>query len=349
MDKENEGTEPENDSNAIYGLAMNKLQHLVNQVVSSNGDSISKLASMVDTQDSIKKIVEAIPASSWPLLMSTSPNFKDICQQLQSSITWQDSLTKVFDAIKRNNETINEIARLSGLMSQVDLLQYRQSHPLNIRRSGNIIGTGKIKEIELDDGIALFHVIRPELINKLVQATSSEQRRELLSYSLREIIEDCRNAIKQSDNGDRGNDEKWLIELLLEAITVIEERHLASGESLLSGMLSHLVHSLKNDPSEKPTNLLYKRLKSKRESEKPQKIYEAVKRASVGSLIAIAYVPAALQHFQYGRDDMPDTFSRNAIAHHPDKKQFTSANTAQGLLCITSLMAYEFDWENRRT
>lgn len=344
MDKENEGTEPENDSNAIYGLSMNKLQHLVNQVVSSNGDSISKLVSLVGTQDSIKKIVEAIPASPWPLLMSTSPNFKDICQQLQSSMTWQDSLTKAFDAIKRNTETINEIAKLSGLMSQVDSLQYRQSHPLNIRRCGNIIGTGKIKEIELDDGIALFHVIRPELINKLVQATSSEQRRELLSCSLREIIEDCRNAIKQSDNGDRGNDEKWLIELLLEAIAVIEERHLAAGESLLSGILSHLVDSL-----EKPTDLLYKRLKSERKSEKPQRIDESVKGASVGSLIAVAYVPAAMQSYHYGRDAMPDTFSRHAIIHHPDKKQFTRANAAQGLLCITSLMAYEFGWENRRT
>ena len=346
MDVGKEGTEAQVNDKAVDNLPTKALQHLANQVATINGENIksaAEAASAITSSEEFSTALQTLIEPRWLQLMGTDLNYTDITKSILAIKNFQESLNRAVYSITNNLDLIATATQLSELISQIDNSAFAQFYPSNIRQSGKLVGAGKIRDIELQDGIALYYVIRPELINKLIQARSSEQRREILSNSLDNIVEDCRNAIKRSENKDRSGGEKWLIDLLLEAVAVIEEKHLASGESLLAGMLSYLIDSLG-----KQANLLRKNLTSARKTNELKQYDKSIKKAEFNTLIAIASVPAAMESYYYGKTPMPDTFSRHAIAHHPDKKQFTPANAAQGLLCITSLMAYEFGWENRQ-
>lgn len=308
------------------------LSENISAIFSKNSDLINNLLSFTSTSDMAKSLVR--------MTDSLSP----IIKRVQTAADWQNSLTQIFSTIQQTRlpENIGTITKLAEMLAQIDSVAYIRSYPSNIQRSGILAKKRKLIDLELKEGIALYYVIRTELIDELVIAGSAHHRRMVLEHSLNYIIEDCKGAIKKSKNGQESKEEESLIQLLQEALDVIAEKHLASGEALLAGILSHLIDLLK-----KPESELYRKLKSARETENPKTLDKVTKTTSISSIIAIAPIPAAMQGYAYGKTPIPTTFSRHAIAHHPDKQQFTPANAAQGLLLITSLMSYIFGWEER--
>lgn len=349
MGAEKAKIEQQTNNTTAYSLSLQKIQDsirsfstyysnsidlpkYISSVFSNNSDLINNLLSFTSTSDTAKSLVR--------ITDSLSP----IIQRIQTATDWQNSLTQIFSTIQQTRlpENIGTITKLAEMLAQIDSVAYIRSYPSNIQRSGILAKKGKLIDLELKEGIALYYVIRTELIDELAIAGSTHHRRIVLAHSLNYIIEDCRGAIKKSKNRQESEEEESLIQLLQEALDVIAEKHLASGEALLAGILSHLIDLLK-----KPESELYRKLKSARETENPKTLDKVTKTTSISSIIAIAPIPAAMQGYAYGKTPIPTTFSRHAIAHHPNKQQFTPANAAQGLLLITSLMSYIFGWEER--
>lgn len=219
---------------------------------------------------------------------------------------------------------------------------YSGPYPPNISAAAKEVDFTLIVEIEYNDGIALFDVLRPSLVTRFLKADTTRKRRDILSHAYDQILDDCKASVSNAVNSSffrKRQDEIWLASLVLEAIGVLAEHHFAAGQALLMVILDdliakHLDFAFKD----------YISYKNKTNKSDPQKLIEE---QSTRTALAFLPVYSAWQHFDKANDPIPLEFSRHAIAHRPTKRQFSKTNAAQGLLCVTSLMDYCFEWYAR--
>lgn len=246
-------------------------------------------------------------------------------------------MRKSFSLVLANLPTGN-----TGFKPWVDLLrQYpRSNYPSNIKAAAAEVRFSRIYEIEYDDGIALFDVLRASLVSRLIKADTTRKRRAILSQAYDQILFDCKAYVNKAvDNSfsRKKQGEVWLASLVLEAISVLEKRNFAAGQSLLCVILGNLLAEHLGFPWRDYINY-----KNKVKKTSPLKIREE---QDFRTVLAFLPVFSAWQHFDGVSDSSPVEFSRHAIMHRPAKRQFSKTNASQGLLCVTSLMAYCFDWD----
>lgn len=170
-----EGTEAQVNDKAVDNLPTKALQHLANQVATINGENIksaAEAASAITSSEEFSTALQTLIEPRWLQLMGTDLNYTDITKSILAIKNFQESLNRAVYSITNNLDLIATATQLSELISQIDNSAFAQFYPSNIRQSGKLVGAGKIRDIELQDGIALYYVIRPELINKLIQARS---------------------------------------------------------------------------------------------------------------------------------------------------------------------------------
>ena len=216
-------------------------------------------------------------------------------------------------------------------------------YPTNILAATKKVEFKLIIEVEYDDGIALFDVLRPSLVRRLMNADTTAKRRSILSHGYMQILGDCRSSIDKAANNTfykKSKAEIWYTHLLSEAIAVLAEGRLAAGQSLLADVLSSLLAE--------QLDFSYRDYMNFRDGSKKSDPQKLIKEQNIRTILAFLPVYSAWQHFNGNSDSVPIEFSRHAIAHRPTRRQFSKTNAAQGLLCVTSLMDYCFRWDLRK-
>ena len=265
---------------------------------------------------------------SIPTSLTAFTAINDLAKTLQSSFRF--ITTNAFSSLPDINPLLKALRGYSGL------------YPQNISAAATTVDFNLIVEIEYSDGIALFDVLRPSLVLRFLKADTTRKRRDILSHAFDQILDDCKASVSNAANNSffrKKQDETWLISLALEAIDVLAEHHFAAGQALLAVILDELIATHLDF-----TFSDYITYKNKTKKSDPQKLLEE---QSTRTVFAFLPVYSAWQHFDKAIDPIPSEFSRHAIAHRPTKRQFSKTNAAQGLLCVTSLMDYCFEWDAR--
>ena len=271
-------------------------------------------------------------------------------EQFVPAFTTMNSIYKSIATIDLRPFTASISNYMGSIKSLLSTLSYLSIHyyPSNILESHEEITSEAIRQIEYEDGIALFYVLRSRIVARLLRSESTQQRRSIISHSFQQILEDCMTACQTANDSvnSRNEDfhtikaEKWNIHLLQEAIQVLQDGHLAAGECLVANILVLLKGKL-NMPIKE-----YLKISNGWQKPDPTKLIE---QQNTRCTIALLPVLSALQHYRpENSDEIPLEFSRHAIAHSVPRKQFSKTNAAQGLLCVTSLMAFHYRWDAMR-
>ena len=218
------------------------------------------------------------------------------------------------------------------------------AYPTNISAVTKKVEFKHIIEVEYNDGIALFDVLRPSLVRRFMNADTTAKRRSILSHEYMQILGDCRSSIDKVTNNifyKKSKAETWYTHLLSEAIAVLAEGHLAAGQALLADVLSSLLAE--------QLDFSYRDYMNYKDGNKKSDPRKLIKEQNIRTILAFLPVYSAWQHFNGNSDSVPMEFSRHAIAHRPTRRQFSKTNAAQGLLCVTSLMDYCFRWDLRKS
>jgi hypothetical protein len=140
----------------------------------------------------------------------------------------------------------------------------------------------------------------------------------------------------------RGGPQKDVIHFAEAAVAAIRGGHCEAAQSLLSSVIESLVKGL-DDSLQRLVRSHSADQTVEARAEKLDEEYE------MKDWLALQPVLAAYRPFWASKGDpVPRTYSRHASAHFVARKQFNKRNTAQALLCATSLATYLYDWPDVR-
>ncbi|MDR2380739.1 MAG: hypothetical protein LBE08_06140 [Bifidobacteriaceae bacterium] len=215
----------------------------------------------------------------------------------------------------------------------VDKLRVR-GYPANLRAARRSTDLEWLSQVLLVEGTALFGVPGPKLIDSLASISSGANRRRWLSRRLGDLADDCEAMTAPHLEGDQ----RAVASFLCAAIGAIRGGHHAAAQALLANITESLVNGLES--------ALETVVRSHNEGETQQDLADRIdKEHCVADWLALQPVLAAyVRYLPKKGDKMPLRFSRHASAHRMSARQFNRPNTAQALLCATSLATYLYGW-----
>jgi hypothetical protein len=190
-------------------------------------------------------------------------------------------------------------------------------------------------QILLVEGIALFRVPSPTLVRSLANLETPTARRAWLGRRLLRIIDDCGRLLAAHRNGPQSE----IVYFLDAAMSAARAGHIEASQALLTNVIESLVSVL----DESLEGLVRRRSRPKNETVQDRaSLLEDYGTDDWLALLPLlsAYLPF---HVSDG-DSVPRVFSRHASTHAVVRRQFSKRNTAQALLCATSLAAYLYEW-----
>lgn len=196
-------------------------------------------------------------------------------------------------------------------------------YPSNLRNIERL-DLSDIEQVVMLDGVALYEVPGAELADKLIRATSSAARREILGRKWKEIATDCRAALVPCQSAEVAP----LITYALDALDALETSNSHAAQSLAGSLIDTILR--KYLPRTKPLIVPGKKTKT-----------DAYLDFSVRQYIALAPIWQTYQHyFPDDGDPIPRTFNRHATAHTVSRQQYSRRNAVQGLMLVCGLLRF---------
>lgn len=324
-----------NNKSFIFNAAQSVAKTMQISRASMNSVDLTKKAFLL--QDSVMKINHSICMQHEELLKST----KQIASIQDENIRRISQISKNWLSI--SSEILDYFRHLGG-----------PNYPVNMKEGlGGEYDKEWLTKVLYDEGIPLYAVPNPKIIQRLRNSKIGPTHRSILGRELPNIIKDCNALICPQS---RNTKERSISKLIEQSIIVISDGHLAAGDALLSSVLDFLINNrLTKDEglhvSPPRTGLkeiegLHNTDKSQiRKDGKPIRSFVEVYRELPKRIALFPLLSAYRYMYEKARGPYIEIgYSRHAIAHRPTVKLFTKANTAQALLCVTSLAAYIYKW-----
>lgn len=182
-----------------------------------------------------------------------------------------------------------------------------------------------IEQVVMLDGIALYEIPRVEIAERLVRASSSSGRRDILGRKWREIVADCRTTLESCKSAEVVQ----MIRFATDAIDALEGGNATSAQSLAGSLVDTLLRRYL--PKTKPLILPGRKTKNA----------DAYLDFSVRKYIALAPIWQAYQsYYPDNGDRVPRTFNRHATAHTVGSQQYSRRNAVQGLMLVCGLLKF---------
>lgn len=183
----------------------------------------------------------------------------------------------------------------------------------------------KVEAVVMLDGIAVYGVPRKEIAEKLIRATSTAARRDILGRRGKAIVADCRAALE----GCSSSSVAAYVSFAVSALDAWDTGNHQAAQALTASVLDTVV----NGYFGKQRYSLTPNRKTTTASE-----YD---RFTVREFIAFAPLWQAYQKYKAeDGDPVPRTFSRHASVHGVSSRQFSKRNAVQGLLFVSSLLLF---------
>lgn len=180
-----------------------------------------------------------------------------------------------------------------------------------------------------EDGIPLYAVPRSSIIDELLHADSSRERRDLLINYREMIFEDCRNALN-SVSSDYAQEKRFFI---LAGLDALEKGCVEAAQALFTNTLDTVHQNFWGTDTGSRIAIS----NHKEGSEVPQIIVEMDFRD------AFVFTPIWNSHMKfYGHagEEPPAEYSRHASVHGVSRRQYKLENCIQALMLVTSLLVY---------
>lgn len=183
-----------------------------------------------------------------------------------------------------------------------------------------------VEEVAMVDGIAIYGLPRPAIVEALIGADGAQKRREVLGRRWQQILVDCREVVDGLDP-----DLRHFARTATLAIDALEAGHVEAAQSLSATLVdSFLRERLEQRDKYMPS----------RSGKRTTAAYE-----ELGARQFIAFAPIWQAYQTYPKsngDPVPTTFSRHASAHTVSRRQFNRRNAIQGIMLGCSLL-YHLD------
>lgn len=197
-------------------------------------------------------------------------------------------------------------------------------YPSNLRDIEGLV-IEDVEAVVMLDGIALYGVPRREIAEKLVRAASTAARRDILGRRSKAIAADCRAALEGCNSSSVAS----YVSFALSALDALDAGNHQAAQALAASVLDTVVNGYfgKQRFSLTPN----KKTTTSAEYDK----------FTVREFIAFAPLWQAYQKYKVeDGDPIPRTFSRHASVHGVSSRQFSKRNAIQGLLFVSSLLAF---------
>lgn len=183
-----------------------------------------------------------------------------------------------------------------------------------------------VEEVAMVDGIAIYGLPRPAIVEALIGADGAQKRREVLGRRWQQILVDCREVVDGLDP-----DLRHFARTATLAIDALEAGHVEAAQSLSATLVdSFLRERLEQRDKYMPS----------RSGNRTTAAYE-----ELGARQFIAFAPIWQAYQTYPKsngDPVPTTFSRHASAHTVSRRQFNRRNAVQCIMLACSLL-YHLD------
>ncbi|WEV68123.1 hypothetical protein OZX72_03870 [Bifidobacterium sp. ESL0769] len=306
-------------------------------------------------------------AANLPGIQAGIMNFAASTKLVDKALSTTLSMKPILDGLIKQMNMVSQLptlinsnivqALLASTKGLKNILWY--SLPDNLKpvcMESNMDATEFVQEIVaigLTEGIPFFCIVNSKLAGRLFRAKSEQERRKILSGSLRTVLRNCSQFL---DIKPHTKVEQKYISLLQEAISVIEDGHLAAGTTLLAQIGETLSGRINNPRLQKA--ILNQRLLEQKKGEskadfqqrlgreEKEREKEEINNQDTRTSLALAPMYPSFVHYHLDKgDSIPFRFSRHAVSHNIDKVRFSKVNAAQGLLSVFGLACYLFDWD----
>lgn len=251
--------------------------------------------------------------------LTAMPKMDSVFAQIAKNAEFSDSVARIADQIARQHEaTFKSIAEAAKKFSAA-------IYPENLRGIEDL-AFEDVKEVVLEDGIALYGVPRTEIAQALIKADGTAERLAILDSEWQSITEDCRTALDRCETEYVAD---W-VTAGLSALDAFAAGHETPAQALLGTLIDTVVNSFMGDK-----RYLYTPNKA------GTRTTAEYKKLSIRTLIALGPVWQAFQKFDAAVDTtIPTTFSRHATIHTVSSVQYTRRNLVQGLMLACSLTLF---------
>lgn len=183
----------------------------------------------------------------------------------------------------------------------------------------------EVEAVVMLDGIALYGVPRKEIAERLIRATSSAARRDILGRRGKAIVADCRAALE----GCGSSSVATYVSFAASALDAWDAGNHQAAQALAASVLDTVVNGYFGEQR-------YSLTPNRRTTTASE--YD---RFTVREFIAFAPLWQAYQKYKVeDGDPIPRTFSRHASVHGVSPRQFSKRNAVQGLLFVSSLLVF---------
>lgn len=199
----------------------------------------------------------------------------------------------------------------------------------NLKGLDGEVTIGQLLDLVKKDGIPLYAVPRSSIIDELLYADSSRERRDLLINYREMILEDCRNALN-SVSSDYAQEKRFFI---LAGLDALEKGCMEAAQALFTNTLDTVHQNFWGTDTGSRIAIS----NHKEGSEVPQIIVEMDFRD------AFVFTPIWNSHMKfYGHagEEPPAEYSRHASVHGVSRRQYKLENCIQALMLVTSLLVY---------
>ncbi|HEY3547810.1 MAG TPA: hypothetical protein VGK17_17190 [Propionicimonas sp.] len=183
----------------------------------------------------------------------------------------------------------------------------------------------QLAEVALE-GINLYAAPRSAIVAEILAAPSARARRQLLGQRFSLILDDCQGVLDTCPFPAT----RAAVAFTSKAIRAARDGHTEASQALAAVTLDTLIGTVV-DQSHRP-NLRAQRASSR----------EKLDSLEVRRFMVTAPIWKTHSHYDAAAGDpVPQTFSRHATVHGVSARQFSKRNTAQALLAVTGLIAFE--------
>lgn len=285
-----------------------------------NARLLHQMKPIADAMSKWQKMLPVINSDTLKLIGQSQSNFNAIAAQLVRSIDfgWTDQFAQIAKQwADRQNEWLRAITpALAKVLASF--------FPSNLQGIEGL-RLEDVQQVVMLDGIALYEIPRAEIVEKLINASSSSARREILGRKWQQIAADCRVLLESCQSSEVAP----MIRFGMDAIDALEAGNTTAAQSLVSSLLDTILR--KYLPKTKPLLVPSKKTKNA----------DAYDSFSVRRYIALAPIWQAYQsYYPDNGDRVPRTFSRHATAHTVGALQYSRRNAVQGLMLVCGLLKF---------
>lgn len=243
---------------------------------------------------------------------------------------YSNQLSEIFSGMRETIEGIQET--INKILSPEVFAAYLKLGKIfheNLKGLDGEVTIEQLLDLVRKDGIPLYAVPRSSIIDELLYADSSRERRDLLINYREMIFEDCRNALNSVSSG-YAQEKRFFI---LAGLDALEKGCVEAAQALFTNILDTVHQNFWGTDTDSRIAIS----NHKEGSELPQ-IF--VKMDFRDVFVFAPIWNSHMRFFGHAGEEPPTEYSRHASVHGVSRRQYKLENCIQALMLVTSLLVY---------